>query len=74
MTISTSTHFTSTHSTSTMQISIPAAGLSKAGARVPAIAAMVLGAVLLFGTVFAQPNALHAATHDVRHAFAMPCH
>jgi len=50
------------------------AGIARADVRWPALAAFVLGVGLLFGTSFAQPNALHNAAHDVRHAFAMPCH
>lgn len=32
------------------------------------------GLFLIFGTGFAQPDALHNAAHDTRHAFAFPCH
>ena len=63
---------------STAATSLPETGqsadIARVSVRLPAIAAMVLGVVLLFGAGFAQPEALHAATHDVRHAFAMPCH
>ena len=34
----------------------------------------VVGATLVFVTGFAQPNLLHNAAHDSRHAFATPCH
>jgi len=39
-----------------------------------AIAAFALGAILVFGTGFAAPDALHSATHDTRHAMGLPCH
>ena len=39
-----------------------------------AIAALALGAVLVFGTGFVGSSTLHSAAHDTRHAFAMPCH
>ncbi len=38
-----------------------------------ALAAM-LGVALLYVSGFAQPHALHDATHDSRHSFAFPCH
>jgi cobalt transporter subunit CbtB len=34
----------------------------------------VLGVVLLFVAGFSQPDSLHAATHDTRHATGFPCH
>ncbi|MBI4084017.1 MAG: CbtB-domain containing protein [Candidatus Lambdaproteobacteria bacterium] len=37
-------------------------------------AAVALGAALLFGAAFAQPQGMHDAAHDTRHAFAFPCH
>ncbi len=45
------------------------------GARVQAaLVAALLGTFILLGTGFAQPQALHNATHDARHAHAFPCH
>jgi len=41
---------------------------------IPAVFAILLGAVLVYGVGFASPMALHNAAHDVRHAFAFPCH
>lgn len=40
------------------------------------VAALVflMGAVLIFGTGFASPQALHDAAHDSRHAMSFPCH
>ena len=40
----------------------------------PAAIAALLGAVLLFGVGLAQPQVLHNATHDSRHALGFPCH
>lgn len=41
---------------------------------IPAIAAMLLGVMLLFGAGFAGSETIHNAAHDARHAFAFPCH
>jgi cobalt transporter subunit CbtB len=40
------------------------------------VAALVflMGAVLVFGTGFAHPQALHDAAHDARHSMSFPCH
>ncbi len=40
----------------------------------PAIWAALLGALIIFFVGFAQPQALHDAAHDTRHAQAFPCH
>ena len=48
--------------------------LRAAGARVPALCAIVLGLALLYGAGFAGPAALHHAAHDSRHGLAFPCH
>ncbi|HEV2303004.1 MAG TPA: CbtB-domain containing protein [Stellaceae bacterium] len=49
-----------------------------ASARVGGIAAPLLailfGAFLVYGVGFAGSAAIHNAAHDVRHAFAFPCH
>jgi cobalt transporter subunit CbtB len=34
----------------------------------------LVGASLVYVTGFAQPDLLHNAAHDSRHAFATPCH
>lgn len=39
-----------------------------------AIIAALLGAFILLGSGFAQPEVLHNAAHDARHALAFPCH
>ena len=40
----------------------------------PVAVLALLGLFLLYGIGFAQPEALHNAAHDGRHAFAFPCH
>jgi cobalt transporter subunit CbtB len=40
----------------------------------PALMAIMLGAFVVFGVGFAGPTTIHNAAHDVRHAFAFPCH
>lgn len=40
----------------------------------PALAAGLLGIILLYGAGFAQPKLLHDAAHDSRHSMAFPCH
>ena len=40
----------------------------------PAVLAIVFGIFILYGVGFAQPQLLHDAAHDTRHAFAFPCH
>ena len=40
----------------------------------PVAVLALLGLFLLYGVGFAQPEALHNAAHDGRHAFAFPCH
>jgi cobalt transporter subunit CbtB len=42
--------------------------------RLPALGAIALGLVLIYGVGFAQPSMLHNAAHDGRHAFSFPCH
>ena len=39
-----------------------------------AVIAALIGAFILLGVGFAQPEVLHNAAHDARHAFAFPCH
>lgn len=39
-----------------------------------ALAAVLVGAALLFATGLADANLLHDAAHDARHGFAFPCH
>jgi len=42
--------------------------------KLPAILAMTFGLFMIMGAGFAQIDAVHNASHDVRHAFAFPCH
>ena len=55
------------HPTATLASSRSAVVLS-------ATVALVLGVFILFGVGFAQPELLHNAAHDARHAFTFPCH
>jgi cobalt transporter subunit CbtB len=50
---------------------LPAAALGRA---VPAVVAMLFGAFIVYGVGFAGATTIHNAAHDVRHAFAFPCH
>jgi cobalt transporter subunit CbtB len=48
---------------------------SPLAARLPAaLAALALGAVIVYGALFAQLPQLHNAAHDGRHVFTAPCH
>jgi cobalt transporter subunit CbtB len=40
----------------------------------PALAAAMLGLVVLFGVALANSDTIHNAAHDTRHAAAFPCH
>ena len=40
----------------------------------PALAAAMLGMVILFGVALANSDTIHNAAHDTRHAAAFPCH
>jgi len=53
---------------------IPAAPTASLARRLPALGAILLGLVLIYGAGFAGPSVLHNAAHDGRHAFAFPCH
>jgi cobalt transporter subunit CbtB len=43
-------------------------------AALPALTAILFGVFVIFGVGFAEPATIHNAAHDVRHAFAFPCH
>lgn len=45
-----------------------------APARFQAIAAALLGLVLLWGVGFSPVEAVHNAAHDARHSAGFPCH
>jgi len=53
---------------------LPGAFVRRVEAIGPAVWAALLGAVIIFSVGFAQPQALHDAAHDSRHAQAFPCH
>ncbi len=53
-------------------LTLPAAG-SRTRTR-SILGSALFGALLLFVAGFSQPDALHAATHDTRHATGFPCH
>ena len=38
------------------------------------LSAMLLGAVIVYGTGFSSTSTPHNAAHDMRHANAFPCH
>ncbi len=48
--------------------------LSGSGVIAPVVLALFLGVFLVLGTGLANSEAIHAAAHDSRHAFAFPCH
>ena len=47
---------------------------ARGGRVLPAALAAVLGLFILYGAGIAQPEMIHDAAHDSRHAFAFPCH
>lgn len=51
-----------------------ASGLVRTGTALPAVAAILFGAFLLWGVGFAHPDMIHNAAHDSRHSFSFPCH
>lgn len=54
---------------------IPAPAVSSVTTRRwSALAAALLGALILWGVGFAQPEIVHSAAHDARHAQGFPCH
>ena len=42
--------------------------------KLPAVVALVFGAFVILGAGFSNLQTVHDAAHDVRHAFAFPCH
>jgi len=60
-----------TQSTTSTLASQSAEGRS---AKPNALFAAALGAFILFVVGFAQPEVLHNAAHDTRHALGAPCH
>lgn len=47
---------------------------SRSGVIAAATSAILLGMFLVFGVALAQPDVLHNAVHDTRHAMSFPCH
>ena len=62
------------HESAVKQETLPGGLIRRMAAVKPAILAIVLGIFILYGVGFAQPQLLHDAAHDTRHAFAFPCH
>ena len=50
------------------------AASARTGGLLAPLFAIFFGALLIWGVGFAGPAAIHKAAHDVRHAFAFPCH
>jgi cobalt transporter subunit CbtB len=44
------------------------------GSKWPALFAVILGAVILFGVGFSNLSVAHNAAHDTRHTMVFPCH
>jgi cobalt transporter subunit CbtB len=55
-------------------VSLPAVQGARAGAALQAMAAMVLGLIVIGTVGFSHIDAIHSAAHDVRHSAAFPCH
>lgn len=47
---------------------------SPAAGRLPALALLAFGLVVLYGVGFSAIPAVHGAAHDTRHATGFPCH
>lgn len=43
-------------------------------ARLPALALLVFGLLMLYGVGFTTLDAVHNAAHDTRHSAGFPCH
>ena len=48
--------------------------LASVARRMPAVALLLFGLVVLYGVGFAEVAAVHNAAHDTRHATGFPCH
>ena len=58
----------------TNETSFSIASLSAQERMTAGIVTALLGTFMLFGVAFAQPEILHNAAHDTRHAITVPCH
>ncbi len=47
---------------------------SRLAALLPLALILLAALFVLYGVGFAQPELLHNAAHDTRHAFSFPCH
>lgn len=48
--------------------------VNTAAERLPALAVLLFGIVLLYGVGFSSFSPAHNAAHDTRHANGFPCH
>lgn len=55
-------------------IAVPAGNEAAVAGRLPALAVLAIGLVLVYCTGFAASPVAHNATHDTRHANGFPCH
>lgn len=62
------------HSLPAPASAVAPATLSRTSSKLPGLVALALGLLVVWGAGFANPAALHNATHDTRHAFGLPCH
>lgn len=60
--------------TSSIEQSTATLASSRSATVLSAAVSLLLGTFVLFGVGFAQPELLHNAAHDARHAFTFPCH
>ena len=58
--------------TTTQTLAVPGVGSSSIVMQLAA--AVLLGAVIVFGAGFSGIGEAHNAAHDMRHASAFPCH
>ena len=63
-----------TAQSSTTEQSTATLASSRSATVLSAAVSLLLGTFVLFGVGFAQPELLHNAAHDARHAFTFPCH
>jgi cobalt transporter subunit CbtB len=42
--------------------------------RMPAVALLMFGLIIIYGVGFSTASVAHNATHDTRHASGFPCH
>jgi cobalt transporter subunit CbtB len=64
----------STHTGTTHPLVATGRTLPQVGTWPAALAALLLGVVILYGVGFASTPLLHNAAHDTRHSQGFPCH